>query len=59
MLASVKRNGAAWFSPQCSTWLDACRFNSKRDRHDVFGNISRTDVLEANHIANLMWGGGK
>ncbi|CAK0862774.1 unnamed protein product [Prorocentrum cordatum] len=53
----VKPRGAFWSSPECKTWLNMCMGHTRRSKGDLLGDISRTDVKEANHIAHFLRGG--
>ena len=52
IVLSILPSGTAFITPQCSTWLDMCRYHTKRDRgQNIFGDCDRLDVREANFNA--------
>ena len=53
-ILSLKVCGTAWFSPQCSTWVNCARGHTRRSRENPEGDAAREDVREANAIAIIM-----
>ena len=54
LVASVVTSGMLFCSPQCSTWVMVSMGSMGRKKHDSDGDLSRTDVREANWIAFLL-----
>eukprot|EP00973_Karenia_brevis_P046012 6373487-Karenia_brevis.AAC.1 len=53
MIASLLPKATVHFAPQCSTWLNMCRYTTKRLQpgFDIMGDETRVDVKEANATA--------
>eukprot|EP00959_Pyramimonas_sp_CCMP1952_P231101 4830821-Pyramimonas_sp.AAC.1 len=41
----------AWFSPQCSTWVNCARAHTTRSTSSAWGSTDRDDVRKANCLA--------
>ena len=57
LLASLSAGSLCHLSPQCSTWLDMCRWRARRSRDDTEGDLRRADVVQANHCAAFVSSG--
>eukprot|EP00959_Pyramimonas_sp_CCMP1952_P388330 8137293-Pyramimonas_sp.AAC.1 len=57
ILSSICPGGAAWFGPQCSTWITMSRGHTKRTDRDPYGTETRQDVREANWTSLLLYPG--
>ena len=48
---SIVPGGIIFFQPECASWLNQCRYHSKRDLTDTQGDTHRRDVRMANWTA--------
>ena len=54
LVLQIKRGACMIISPQCSTWLNMCRYHTKRSLQDPFGDEGRQDVFEANFTSMVV-----
>ena len=45
------RPGAAWFSPDCTSWIWDCRSRSRRSRANTYGDLAVPMVIDGNTCA--------
>ena len=51
LVMTLLPGGVVIFEPTCSTWLNTCRYHTKRNGLDTAGNTERHDVASANFTA--------
>lgn len=54
LMMRLRAGGCLWAAPECKTWIWLSRPQTKRSKHNVGGDISKSYVLNANRMVILL-----